>query len=49
VFTLSVDEQYSTLEQGKSSYQKLVGRSITVIAKNLKGDVEIGYTLDQIG
>lgn len=49
VFLLLADEQPHTLEQGKSSYQKLVAGAITVSASNLKGDVEIGYTLDQTG
>ncbi|HEX8456630.1 MAG TPA: hypothetical protein VF656_04845 [Pyrinomonadaceae bacterium] len=49
VFTLSVDEQPHTLEQGKSSYQKLVAQTIYVSAENLKGEVEIGYTLVQTG
>lgn len=49
VFRLSADEQYHTLEQGKSSYQKLVANTIYVSASNLKGDVEIGYILVQTG
>ena len=49
VFLLLADEQHYTLEQGKSSYQKLVAREIVVSAKYLKGDVEIGYTLVQTG
>lgn len=49
VFLLLADEQHYTLEQGKSSYQKLVAQTITVAANKLKGDVEIGYTLVQTG
>ena len=48
-FLLLADEQHYTLEQGKSSYQKLVAREIVVSARYLKGDVEIGYTLVQTG
>ena len=48
VFLLLADQQEYNLKQGKSSYQKLVAQTIYVSANNLKGDVEIGYTLVQI-
>ncbi len=49
-FTLLVDEQPDgTLGQGKQSFENLKSKAIGVGANKLKGDVEIGYTLDQTG